>query len=134
MARKIRVFLSYDFEHDRAAKGNFAAQAGLQASPFSMVDSSLLETEPEPQWIRKANSLISKSDLFIVLLGRNTHSAPGVLREVSIAKGLGKPRIQVMPQGRQYAPIQDAGEVVVWKWKNIAKVFERVRNAGLRPL
>jgi len=91
----------------------------VQDSPFSINDSSLQETAPESNWISKAQSAIAKCDVFVVLLGRNTHSAPGVLKEIRVANGLEKVRFQLRPQGENYGTLKDAGEIVVWKWKNL---------------
>jgi hypothetical protein len=38
---------------------------------------------------------------------------------VSIAKGLKKERFQLIPQGRKYGKLKDAGELVTWKWENL---------------
>ncbi|MDO8491333.1 MAG: hypothetical protein Q7T04_04895 [Dehalococcoidia bacterium] len=118
MAKK-KVFLSFDFDNDLELKNSFLAQAGLADSPFSINDYSLREAHPDNLWLSKAQSAVAKCDLFIVILGDNTHKAPGVLKEVKIAAGLGKERFQLRPQGSKAHPLSDAGKVVVWKWKNI---------------
>jgi hypothetical protein len=97
---KKKVFASYDYEHDHQMKAALIEQAKRQDSPFSINDFSLQETQPESNWISKAQSAIAKCYVFIVLLGRNTHSAPGVLKEIRIAKGLEKTRFQLRPQGK----------------------------------
>ena len=116
---KKKVFVSYDYEHDHQMKAALIEQAKRQDSPFSINDFSLQEMQPENNWISKAQSAIARCDVFIVLLGRNTHSAPGVLKEIQIAKGLKKIRFQLQPQGKNYGALKDAGDVVVWKWKNL---------------
>ena len=90
-------------------------------SPFSVNDFSLREAYPDDKWVSKAQSAIARCELFIVLLGKNTHSAPGVLTEVGIASGLEKERFQLKPQKTKRSPIPDAGEVVSWKWQNLRK-------------
>lgn len=88
-------------------------------SPFSVNDFSLREAYPDDEWVAKAQSAITRCDLFIVLLGENTHSAPGVLTEVRIASGLKKDRFQLKPQHRRKSPIPGAGEMVSWNWKSL---------------
>jgi hypothetical protein len=116
---KTKVFCSYDFSHDHHLKGSLINQSKRQDSPFSINDFSLRQAHPDKQWVSQAQSAIAKCDVFIVLLGSNTHSAPGVLKEVSIAKGLKKERFQLIPQGRKYGKLKDAGELVTWKWENL---------------
>ncbi|OGO22117.1 MAG: hypothetical protein A2Z28_08730 [Chloroflexi bacterium RBG_16_51_9] len=120
MAKK-KVFISFDFDNDKELKDTFVGQARLQESPYSFNDFSLREAYPDDEWFSKAQKAISKCDRFIVLLGDQTCKASGVLTEVGIAAGLKKKRFQVKPQRRDPESIPDAGEVVSWKWKNIAK-------------
>lgn len=117
MAKK-KVFVSFDY-NDVGLKKTLIGQAELPDSPFSIADFSLKEAQPENEWLSKAQSAIARSDFFIVLLGNNTHQAPGVLKEVKIAQGLGKKRFQLKPQGAKFLPVPGAGEIVVWTWKNI---------------
>jgi len=116
---KTKVFVSYDYENDRHLKSTLIGQAKLPDSPFSISDFSLKETQPERTWLSQAQSAIARCDVFIVLLGNNTHQAPGVLKEVNIAKGIRKKRFQLKPQRKKHVPVPSAGEVVVWKWNNL---------------
>ena len=118
MAKK-KVFLSFDFNDDSDLKNQFLKQAKHPDSPFSVNDYSLREAYPNDEWVAKAQSAISKCNLFIVLLGNNTHQAPGVITEVGIATGLKKKCFQLKPQRRNPKPVANAGEVVSWRWKNL---------------
>jgi len=120
MAKK-KVFLSYDYKDDKQLKGCFVSQAKNKKSPFSINDVSLKEAYPSKKWVSKAEEAIRKCELFIVLLGRNTHNAPGVHTEVNIAKRLNKERIQVRPKGKKYGTLKNAGKLMAWKWKNFRK-------------
>ena len=121
MAKK-RLFLSYDYYNDRHLPGSLVRQAKDPKSPFSIVDVSLKETQPDDKWVSEAQRKIQRCDFFVVLLGQKTHQAPGVLREVGIARGLKKKRFQLRPKGKRNIdnkPVPDAGEVIPWKWENI---------------
>jgi hypothetical protein len=114
---KTKVFISFDYEHDSALKDTLIGQSRLADSPFSINDVSL--TEKTPEWQQKARKAIESCDVFIVLLSSNTHQASGVIREVKMAKQLEKIRFQLRKQGQWPTPINGAGEVVAWKWKNL---------------
>jgi hypothetical protein len=116
---KKKVFVSFDFDNDKHLKASFIGEAKLQQSPLSIVDSSLQETQPNSTWLSMAQSSIARCDVFMVLLGAKTHKASGVLKEVNIAKGLKKRRFQLKPQGKDYVSVPGAGEVVIWKRKNL---------------
>lgn len=118
---KTKVFVSFDYETDHSLKENLIAQAKRQDSPFSVTDVSLQERKPEQEWVSKAQRAIAGCDVFVVILGRNTHNATGVLKEIKIANRLGKRCFQLMPQGKNWQPMDDAGDVVVWTWPNLQK-------------
>ena len=118
---KIKTFVSFDYETDLKLKGDLIAQAKRADSPFSVTDFSLRERHPDPTWLSKAQSAIARADVFVVILGANTHNAPGVLKEIKIAKGLKKRRFQLRPQGKKWQPMKGAGELVVWTWPNLKR-------------
>ena len=116
---KTKVFLSYDYEHDLDMKDNLIAQSKRQDSPFSINDLSL--SEKISDWQQKARTSIQACDIFVVLLGDYTHQASGVRREVKIARQIDKRRFQLRERGTQPKPLEGAGTVVAWKWKNLKK-------------
>ena len=118
---KIKVFVSFDYETDFKLKETLIGQARLPDSPFSVTDFSLRERHPDPTWLSKAQSAIARADVFVVILGANTHNAPGVLKEIKIARGLKKRRFQLRPQGKRWQPMKGAGELVVWTWANLKR-------------
>ena len=116
---KTRVFVSYDYEYDSDLKETFIAQSKLPDSPFSINDLSLSEAVPD--WQQQARKAIDSCDVFIVLLGDHSYQAQGMRREVKMARQLGKKRFQLRKRGHSPKPLEGAGEVVVWKWKNLKK-------------
>jgi len=91
MAKK-RVFVSFDFDNDKVLKDFIIGQARLPDSPFQVSDHSLKEAAPQRDWEAKARAAIRRADKFVVMLGPKTRYAPGVRKEVAMAKSLGKPR------------------------------------------
>ena len=116
---KTKVFASYDYEHDSDMKSNLIAESKKPDSPFSINDLSLQEKEPD--WQQKARAAIERSDVVVVLLGDNTHQASGVRREIKMARQIGKRRFQLRKQGHNPKPLEGAGDVVAWRWKNLKK-------------
>ncbi len=122
MARKKRVFISFDYA-DRGLKNAFVYQSKQRDIQISIADTSLVEAEPESQWVAEANRRIQSCDVFMVIMGPNAHQAPGVLREVSIAVGLNKPRFQLKPKRRYGSSVKNAGAIVRWRWKTLESWF-----------
>ena len=118
---RTKIFVSFDYETDCELKETLIGQADQQASPFSVADFSLQERQPESDWLSKAQSAIARCDVFVTILGQNTHNAPGVLKEIAIARGLKKPRFQLRPQGKTWRAMKGAGKLVVWTWPNLQR-------------
>ena len=119
-----RAFVSFDFDQDQALKYLFAGQLKLPASPFSAADWSMKEAAPQNDWEREAMRRINRSDLVIVLVGPKTHRASGVLKEVSMARRLRKPIVQVIGyEGASPTPVPNAGRLIRWSWSNLGNVL-----------
>ena len=118
-----KAFVSFDYSHDNDKKGSLIAQADDAESPFAIVDFSLPEAAPAHLWLSRAQSAIDRCDVFIVILGSNTHQAPGVLKEVKVAKGLRKRRFQLKSQGDAPQKVKDAGPVVNWTWPKLRRML-----------
>jgi len=123
MAKK-RVFVSFDFDNDRTLKDLIIGQSRNPDSPFEVVDTSLKEAAPMRTWEEKARVAIKRSDIVVVMVGSNTYKAPGVLKEVKMAREEGKPIVQVIGyrEGR-YTPVPDAGRLYDWNWDNLKKLL-----------
>ena len=122
MAKK-RVFVSFDFDNDRTLKEFLIGQAKLPDSPFEVVDTSLKEAAPMKTWEEKARAAIKRSDLVIVMVGHNTYRAPGVLKEVAMAREEGIPIVQLIgPNGSSPTSVANAGRLYRWNWENLKKL------------
>ena len=124
MAKK-RVFVSFDFDNDKTLKDFMIGQARLPDSPFEVADHSLKEAQPERNWQAKARAAISRSEVFIVMLGPRTRTASGVLKEVRMAQELGKRRFQII--GYQFGSamwaVPGAGRTYRWNWDNLKRLL-----------
>jgi len=121
---KKRVFVSFDFDEDRALKEFIIQQARSSDSPFSVIDHSLKEAAPERSWKDKARSAIKRSEIVLVMVGPKTHRAPGVLAEVKMAREEGKPIVQVIGyKDGNYTAVPNAGRLYLWNWENLKKLL-----------
>jgi len=121
---KKRVFVSFDFDEDRILKDFIIQQARNPDSPFSVIDHSLKEAAPERTWKDKARDAIRRSDIVLVMVGPNTHKAPGVLSEVQMAREEGVPIVQVIGyRDGNYIAVPNAGRLYRWSWENLKKLL-----------
>lgn len=121
---KKKVFISFDFDKDKALKDLLIGQAHNPICPFDVIDSSLMEAAPEAEWEKKALNRIRQADRVIVLVGTDTWRAPGVRKEIRLARREGKKIVQLI--GHKDAPckrVPDAGILYRWTWDNLKKIL-----------
>ena len=124
MAKK-RVFVSFDFDNDKALREFIIGQARNSESPFEVADHSLKEAAPQRDWEAKARRAIGRSEVFIVMLGPKTKKASGVKKEVAFANELGKKKFQIIGyrDGSSDWRVPNAGRVYAWSWDNLKKLL-----------
>ena len=119
MAKK-KVFVSFDFDNDRILKEFIIGQARLPDSPFEVIDTSLKEAAPMKTWEDKARAAIKRSDIVIVMVGPATSRAPGVLKEVAIARQERVRIVQVIGyKDASPTAVPNAGTLYRWNWQNL---------------
>jgi hypothetical protein len=117
---KKRVFVSFDFDNDKVLKDFIVGQSKNTDSPFEITDASLKEAAPEKDWVDRAETRIKGSDRVLVMVGPQTHKAPGVLKEVELARRWGIPIAQVIGyKDGKYSPVPGAGRLYQWNWDNL---------------
>jgi hypothetical protein len=129
VSQKPRVFVSFDFDNDKILKDFIVGQSKLSDSPFEISDWSIKEAAPQANWEAEARTRIIRSDMIIVMVGLKTYKAPGVLKEVKIARALKKPIYQIIGyKNGNYTPVPDAGKLYSWNWDNLKKLFEEIKR------
>jgi MTH538 TIR-like domain (DUF1863) len=119
-----KVFVSYDYDQDKGLKDLLIGQTHNPQCPFEVMDGSLKEAAREPGWEEKAVSRMQKADLVIVLVGAATHKAPGVLKEVRLARKLQKKVVQLIGHKDAHHPrVKEGGILYRWTWKNLEKIL-----------
>lgn len=121
---KKRVFVSFDFDHDKLLKDSIVAQSRIQDSPFEIADWSMKEAAPQSNWAAEARSRIRRSDIVLVMVGEYTYKASGVLKEVNIAREE-EIKIVQMIGGKDidYTSVPNAGPLYRWNWENLKKLL-----------
>ena len=121
---KTKVFISFDFDNDKALKDFIIGQSKLPDSPFEVADHSLKEAAPEDDWEQKADRAIARSDMVIVMVGKHTHCAQGVLKEVEMARNRNKRVVQVIGyKDGNYTSVPGAGRLYRWNWENLKQLL-----------
>lgn len=75
-------------------------------------------------WEDKARVAIKGSDRVLVMVGEQTYRAPGVLKEVRMAREEGVQIFQVIGyRDSSPTPVPDAGRLYAWNWDNLKKLL-----------
>jgi len=123
MAKK-RIFVSFDFDRDRTLKEFIIGQARSGAIPVEIIDTSLKEAAPMATWQQKAEAAIKRSELVVVMVGPQTHRAPGVLKEVAMARRNQIPIVQIVGYRNSNPPaVDNAGRLYRWTHDNLKNLF-----------
>jgi MTH538 TIR-like domain (DUF1863) len=123
MAKK-RVFVSFDFDNDKALKDFIIGQSRHPGSPFEVIDHSLKEAAPEASWETKADNAIGRCDIVLVMVGPKSYRAPGVLKEIDMARKRSKQIVQIIGyKNGDYTPVPNAGRLYSWNWENLKKLL-----------
>lgn len=117
------VFLSFEFEKDAGKRRDFLHQADLY-SHFVLEDKSLPAAEHDEKWQRQVKERMKGSDVVIVLLGPDTHNAPGVLDELSLAGEVDCPVVQLMPQRQNHGLAGKYKAVCKSKWTLVNQMLQ----------
>lgn len=119
---KKRVFISFDFDNDKSLKDFLVGQAKNPNSPFEICDWSMKEAAKEARWQIEARKRIKNCDMVIVMVGKETFKAPGVLAEIKIAREEGIKVVQVIGTSN-YTRVPDGGYLYTWSWDNLDDIL-----------
>ena len=116
-----RVFVSFDFDNDSGIKNFVMSQAKLPTSPFSGADWSMKEAAPQHNWENEAENRIKQCDIILIMVGKQTYKASGVLKEVELARKYNKQIAQIIayPNLINPTPVPNAGRLYRWNWDNL---------------
>ncbi|MET7786725.1 TIR domain-containing protein [Streptomyces sp900116325] len=116
-----RVFVSFDYDYDKAVKDFLIGQAKNPDSPFEVHDWSIKEASPD--WKVKARSRIRASDVVIVICGEHTHQAVGVAIELQIAQEEGIEYFLLngynVQTGKKPTTATHGDKIYKWTWPHL---------------
>ena len=121
----LNIFVSFEYDEDNDLKNNFFRQAETNTT-HRIENCSLNARYESDEWRGRARDAIRGCDVVIVLIGRDTHNAPGVIVETDIARSLGKPIIQIKPRRRTYQGLTRLDDPIPWKWTRIIRELNQI--------
>ena len=128
--KKVKAFISFDYDHDLELKNALVAQSELDDSPFEINDVSIKQAI-DSNWKKYARSKIKESDVVIFICGKYTNSATGVTAEMSIT--LEENANYFLLCGRSDSNVQKPSnakredKIYKWTWDNLKKLINGAR-------
>jgi len=128
--QKVKVFISFDYDHDVELKNLLVGQAKNEDSPFEITDMSVKE-ELVGDWKEKVRQRIRKVDQVIVICGEYTDTANGVAAEVKITQEEGKPYFLLWGRSDKTCvkprTSKESDKIYKWTWDNLKRLLNGER-------
>jgi hypothetical protein len=129
-SQKVKVFISFDYDHDLDLKNLFVGQAKNEDSPFEITDMSVKE-ELVGDWKEKVRQRIRKVDQVIVICGEYTDTANGVAAEVKITQEEDKPYFLLWGRSDKTCvkprTAKESDKIYKWTWDNLKRLLNGER-------
>ena len=129
-----RAFISFDFDNDATQRTLFVGQAKNSSTPFNIQDWSSKNILPQALWEKLLSEKIAKCNMLIVLAGKKTATATGVVKEITMAVKANVPVFGVYVDGAGAASMLPNGlqrnRTIGWNWDKIANAVEQMMTEG----
>jgi len=131
---KPRAFISFDFDNNSTERTLFIGQSKNSNTPFNIEDWSSKTTLPQKEWEELIEAKINKCNMLIVLVGKKTNTATGVVKEISFAKEQDVPIFGVYVDGANSLTTLPSGlqrnRTIAWDWAKIASAIDQLMKEG----
>ncbi len=127
---KVRVFISFDYDHDEDLRVMLVGQAKNPDSPFDIADWSVKE-EISWDWQEKVRARIKRVEQVAVICGEHTDTASGVSIEVGMAQEEEKPYFLLGGRkdktNKKPKSAKPTDKIYDWTWENLKKLIGGAR-------
>lgn len=121
--KKVRTFISFDYDHDEDLKNLLVGQSKNEDSPFEIMDMSIKTPVVNEDWKQNARRRIKGCDVVAVICGEHTDTATGVSAEIRIAQneGVNYFLLKGRPNKVCKKPIaaKSTDKIYAWTWENL---------------
>ena len=129
-----RAFISFDYDNNSGERLYFVGQVKNSKTPFNVEDWSSKTTLPQKEWEELIEAKINKCNILIVLVGKKTSTATGVVKEIAFAKSQNVPVFGVYVGGADSKTTLPTGlqrnRTIDWSWDAIANAIDQCMKEG----
>ncbi len=127
---KVKVFISFDFDHDEDLKNLLIGQAKNDDSPFEITDMSVKD-ELSGDWKEKVRQRLKRVDQFIVICGEYTDTATGVSAELRMTQEEDKQYFLLWGRSDKDCvkptSAKEKDKIYKWTWDNLKRLLDGKR-------
>ncbi|MGG8497142.1 TIR domain-containing protein [Tenacibaculum sp. TC6] len=131
---KPRAFISFDFDYNKTDRDLFVGQMKNSKTPFEIEDWSSKHKLPQKEWENLINQKINKCNMLIVLVGKYTHNATGVKKEITFSHNNNVPVFGIYIDGATKTTELPSGlqrnRTINWEWHQISEKIDLCMNEG----
>lgn len=120
---KKKVFVSFDVENDNVFKNIVVGKSREDGAPFKVANWSMKPDTKNPKWLKDVKFKVTRCDVMVVMVGKNTFRAPGVIKEVEFATAANMKIIQINATGGDVHAVNDAGVAFDLKTDNLSELL-----------
>jgi hypothetical protein len=129
-----RAFISFDFDNNKTDRDLFVGQAYNSNTPFDIQDWSSKEMLPQKEWEALINDKINRCHLAIILVGKKTSIALGVIKEIGFASANNIPFFGIYVGGADSTTTLPTGlarnRTIKWSWDGVASAINQCMREG----
>lgn len=129
-----RAFVSFDYDNNSGEKLYFLGQTKNSRTPFNIEDWSSKYHLPQSEWETLIKTKINKCNILIVLVGKLTYTATGVMKEIQFANSQNVPIFGIYVGGADsYTPLPTGlqrNRTISWNWEGIANGIDQCMGEG----
>jgi hypothetical protein len=100
-------------------------QTRNKSTPFKAQDKSLQKAQLQSKWEKAAERKIKSSDMVMVMLGKDSHKAKGIKKEVELARKHDVRVVQVKSKTSNFKRVKDADRLHNWTHDNMEKLLKK---------
>jgi MTH538 TIR-like domain (DUF1863) len=130
-----RAFISFRLRQQRGSAHAVRGQATTKSpTSFAVSNWSSKEALPQKTWEQTIEARIARCHMMIVLVGKKTHSATGVKKEIAMAKKLSVPFRGVYVDGAGSLTTLPEGlsrsKTIAWTWPGVGAAIKAMKSEG----
>ena len=128
------AFLCFSVQDNETSRAQFVAELSACKTPLTVENWSREGQSPRVEWQKQVQDQIGRSDIVIVLVGKDAAKAANVSSEIALSKTRNVPFFGVYVDGADANSDLPAGlprnRTIVWDWERVSTAITQLMREG----